>query len=151
MESITFVITKEDVNRHIYATSAHMTRSREAMGIPSSIGEGMLITADKHEMIGPHIRNSVNNVFCDIVRYHPGSNIEITQEGYKFTINTPSNYPTENGEKLKDCIGSYIANRTLQSWYTNIKPDEASITATLVQNDAATIQQLLMQRTKPCI
>ena len=151
MKPITFVITREDVYGHILATSAHVTRSREAMGTPQSIGESMLITTDEKEMLDPHIRNSVNNVFCDIVRYHPGSNVETTQEEFKFTINTPSNYPDENGEKLKESIESYIANRTLQSWYTSIKPDEASIAATLVQNDAVTIIQLLMQRTKPTL
>ena len=151
MESITFVITKEDVNRHICATSAHMTRSREAMGIPANIGERMLVTADNKEMIEPHIRNSVNKVFCDVVRYHPGSSVEFTQDGFKFCINVPSNYPSETGEKLKSCIESYIANSTLQSWYTSIKPDEANIAAILVQNDAATTRQLLVQRTKPTV
>ena len=149
MKPITFVITREDVYGHILATSAHVTRSREAMGTPTSIGESMLITTDEKEMLDPHIRNSVNNVFCDIVRYHPGSNVETTQEEFKFTINTPSNYPDENGEKLKESIESYIANRTLQSWYTDVKPDEAAITATKTKNEAETLHALLTQREKP--
>lgn len=151
MEPIKIVITKESVYRHIFATSAHMTRSREAMGIPASIGEHMLVTADKKEMLDPHITNSVNNVYCDIVRYHPGSSVGLVQDEFQFSINAPSNYPAGNGNRLKECIESYIANRTLQSWYTSIKPDEASIAAVLAQNDAASIGQLLVQRTKPTV
>ena len=55
MEPIKIVITKESIYKHIFATSAHMTRSREAMGIPASIGERMLVTADEKEMLDPHI------------------------------------------------------------------------------------------------
>ena len=46
-------------------------------------------------------------------------------------------------------VESYIANRTLQNWYTDIKPDEASISAAKAQNDVMTIHTMLTQRTRP--
>ena len=151
MNSTRFVITKESLSKRLFAASAHMVRARESMGIPPEVGERMLITADELKTVEPLIDNSINNVFCSIESYHPGSSIEYSDNAYIFIINTPGNYPAENGKKLKIAIESYIINHTLHSWYTGIKPDEASIIAVQTQNDATTIQQLLMQRTKPNI
>lgn len=151
MISTRFAITKESLYKRVFATSAYMVRSRESMGIPPGIGERMLITTDDREMIAPLIDNSINNVFCSIERYHPGSSIEYSDNAYMFNINTPANYPAENGKKLKPAIESYVTNHTLQNWYATIKPDEANIIAVQTQSEAITIQQLLMQRTKPAI
>ena len=151
MKTVKFVITKEDVYKRIFTTSAYTARARESMGIPSNVGERMLITADEQKVIEPLIDESVNKVFCNIERYHPGSSIEYADTAYMFSINTPANYPTENGKKLRISIESYIIHHTLQDWYTNIKPDDASIIAVQTQNDAMTIEQLLTQRTKPSI
>ena len=146
-----FLITRERLYKRIFAASAYMVRAREAMGIPPAIGERMVITEDDRKMIDPLIENSVNNVFCSIERYHRGSTVEYTDNSYTFYINVPNNYPAENGKKLKTAVESYIVNHTLQNWYANMKPDEASIIAAQTQNDTVTIQQLLMQRTKPSI
>lgn len=151
MISTRFVITKESICKRVFAASAHMVRASESMGIPFGLGERMLITADEQKMIEPLIDNSVNNVFCNIESYHPGSSIEYSDNAYMFIIKTPDNYPAENGKKLRIAIESYITNHTLQNWYTNIKSDEASIIAVQAQNDATTMRQLLMQRTKPHI
>ena len=151
MNSTRFVINKESLHKRVFATSAYMVRAREAMGVPPTVGERMLITADDLKMIEPLIENSVNNIFCSIEHYHRGSTVEHSDTAYMFYVNTPDNYPAENGKKLKTAVESYIVNHTLQNWYTNMKPDEASIIAVQTQNDTVTIQQLLMQRTKPSI
>lgn len=153
MSSVIFAVTKENIHSRIFANSAYTVRAREAMGIPPAIGERMLITADDKGIINPLIDDSVNEIHSHITRYHPGSSVEFNNDAYggyyMFTVNTPSNYPGDNEEKLTHCAESYIVNRTLQSWYTGIKPDEAAIIATKVQNDAATMQILLTQRKKP--
>ena len=151
MSSTRFVITKESLHKRVFAASAYIVRARESMGVPPAVSERMLITADELKMIEPLIENCVNNIFCRIERYHRGSTVEPSDTAYMFYINTPDNYPVENGKKLKTAIESYIVNHTLQNWYTSMKPEEASIIAVQTQNDAATIQQLLVQRTKPSI
>ena len=155
MNTIRFTITRENVYNRVFATSAYTTRAREAMGIPSGITERMLLTADDRHIIDPMIDSSVNEIAGEIVRYHPGSCIEFTKdgdvEGYRFSINAPTNYPAGNADKLAGSIESYIANRTLQNWHISIKPDEANIAAIKAQNDAMTIQSMLTQRTKPTI
>ena len=153
MNTIRIVITKEDIYGRLFATSAYTARAREAMGVPQSIVERMLLTPDDKEIIVPMIENSVNEIFTDISRYHQESSVTFTNaedtERYLFNINTPDNYPSENGEKLRQSVESYIVNRTLQNWYTDIKPDEAAIIAAKTQNDAANIRMLLIQRRKP--
>ena len=151
MNTTRFAITKENLYKRIYAASAYIVRARESLGVPAGIGERMLITADDKKIIEPFVDKSVNSVFCYIERYHPGSSVEYSDNSYMFSIKIPYNYPAENSKKLKTAIESYVTNHTLQSWYTSIKPDEASIIAVQTQNDAVTIQQLLMQRIKPCI
>ena len=152
--NVTFVITKEKVYRQIFATSAHTTRAREAIGLPQEITERMLLTADNKHIIAPLIDNSINDVYAEIVRYHPDCSVNFTRNGegdgcYVFNMNIPSNYPTDNINQLEQRVESYIVNSTLQNWYSNVKPDEASIIATKRQNDAAIIQMLLTRRTKP--
>lgn len=153
MNKITFVITREELYKRIYTTSAHIVRARETMGIPSSICERMLITADEKQTVAPLVDDSVNEVIAEITLYHPGSYVDFTlnEEGgsYNFVLRVPNNFPSGNEEKLSHCIKSYIADRTLQSWYTIIKPDEAAIIATKAQNDAVTMRMLLTQREKP--
>ena len=153
MYTINFSITREHIYNGVFATSAHTARAREAMGIPVDITGRMLLTADDKHVIAPLIDNSVNEVSCDIVRHHPGSSVEFNRNGndgeYLFNITVPMNYPTGNAGMLATIIGDYILNRTLQSWYTDIKPDEANAAATKAQNDAGTIQALLTQRIKP--
>ena len=153
MNEIIFIITREDIYKRIFASSAYTARAREAMGVPQSIVERMLLTPDDKEIIVPMIENSVNEVLTDISRYHQESSVTFTNaedtERYLFNINTPDNYPSENGEKLRQSVESYIVNRTLQNWYTDIKPDEAAIIAAKTQNDAANIRMLLIQRRKP--
>lgn len=153
MNEIIFIITREDIYKRIFASSAYTSRAREAMGVPQSIVERMLLTPDDKEIIVPMIENSVNEIFTDISRYHQESSVTFTNaedtERYLFNITTPENYPSENGEKLRQSVESYIANRTLQNWYTDIKPDEAAIIAAKTQNDAANIRMLLIQRRKP--
>lgn len=150
---MTFTITKKDIYERIFATSAYTSRSREAMGIPAGIIERMQATADEKKLIEPLIDSSVDDAYTHIVRYFPGSTSQFTgdtQDGkYTFYIPTPTEYPSGNSDRLKRCITSFIVNRTLQAWYTDVKPDEASIAATKVQSDAANIVQLLTQRTKP--
>ena len=153
MSLISFALQRENICKRIFATSAYTARAREAMGVPPAIVERMLITADDIDIINPHIENSANEVYTDIVRYHPGSSIRFTQDEcggfYIFNIKVPSNYPTNNVDTLKQSIESYISNRTLQSLYTDLKPDEASIIATKTKSDAVTIQMLLTQRENP--
>lgn len=149
MNTSRFAITKESLCKRIFAASAYMVRARESMGVPPAVGERMLITEDEQKMIEPLIDNGVNNIFCSIERYHPGSSVENTDKAYTLYVNAPSNYPAENWKKLRTAIESYIVNHTLQSWYASTKPDEASIIAVQAQNVATTIQQLLVQRTKP--
>ena len=149
MNTMEFHITREEIGKRIFATSAYTARAREALGTPPAITERMQATADDMALLNPIIDNCASEVFTFIVRYHPGSNLEFSNDGYRFNINTPANYPADNGSKLAQVIESYIVNRTLQEWYTNVKPDEAAITATKTQNDAATIHSLLTQRKKP--
>ena len=153
MKTVKFVITREDVYKRIFTTSAYTARAREAMGIPAAVAERMLITADDKEAVDPLIDNGMNAVLADIVRYHPGSSMEFTQDGYggyyMFHMKSAESYPTGNEEMLTQSIGSYVANRTLQNWYADIKPDEAAMTAAKMQNDAATIHLLLTRREKP--
>ena len=153
MSAMTFTITKEDIYDRLFATSAYASRSREAMGIPSDIIERMQATADEKKIIEPLIDSSVDDAYTHIARYFPGSTSQFTgdtQNGkYTFYIPTPTEYPSGNSDRLKRCITSFIVNRTLQAWYTDVKPDEASIAATKAQSDAANIVQLLTQRTRP--
>ena len=155
MDTIKFAITKKSIHDRIFATSAYTTRARETMGMPGSIAERMLITADDKHLIDPMIDNSVNEVSCMIARYHPGSSVEFNMEEndgeYRFCIAAPVNYPAGNAGKLAQSIESYIAGRTLQEWYSDIRPDEATNAAARVQNEAMTIQEMLAQRTRPTI
>ena len=153
MKTVKFVITREDVYKRIFTTSAYTARAREAMGIPAAVAERMLITADDKEAVDPLIDNGMNAVLADIVRYHPGSSMEFTQDEYggyyMFHMKAAESYPTGNEEMLTQSIGSYVANRTLQNWYADIKPDEAAMTVAKMQNDATTIHLLLTRREKP--
>ncbi|MBO5865143.1 MAG: hypothetical protein J6Q73_03735 [Bacteroidaceae bacterium] len=153
MSQTTFQISVENVLNRIFASSAYTARSREAMGIPAELTSRMLLTADDKNILAPLIENSVNEIFTDTARYHPGSSVTFKEDKsdgyYAFNINTPTNYPSNNKDRLSQAVESYIANRTLQGWYTDIKPDEAAIAATKAQNDAVVIQMLLVQRHKP--
>ena len=153
MKTVNFTITRESVDERVFATSAYTARAREAMGIPPAVSECMVVTADNKKMMDPLTDNAVNEVLTYIARYFENSSVNFTPDSsggcYTFNIGAPDNFPSGNGEKLQQSIGSYIANRILQSWYTGIKPDEASIIALQTQNDAATIQMLLAQREKP--
>lgn len=152
MSTLNFVITKKNIYNIIFATSAYTTRAREATGMPQSISESMLLTADEKRIIDPLIENSINEIFSFIACYHPATSIEDDNgEGYMFNIKTPANYPAGNEGKLAKSIESYVANRTLQDWYTCMKPDEASLVAAKTQNDITTLQSLLTQRGKPQI
>ena len=153
MSTVNFNIAIVELYRQIFATSAHTARAREAMGIPHGIIERMLLTPDDEKKITPLIDESINEVFSDIARYHPGSSSTFIQEEengyYHFTIDAPENYPPGNEEKLRQSALNYIVNRTLQNWYANIKPDEAGIPAAKAQNNATTMRELLTQRIKP--
>lgn len=149
MKTIEFEIRRESIEKRIFTTSAYTARAREAMGTPATITEMMTVTADDMPLLHTLMDDSVNEVITLVSHYHPGSNVEFLNDGYSFTIKTPENFPADNGSKLEQSIGSYIAGRTLQSWYTDVKPDEAAITAAKIQNDAATLHSLLTQREKP--
>ena len=152
MSTLNFVITKKNIYNRIFATSAYTTRAREATGMPQSISESMLLTTDEKRIIDPLIENSINEIFSFIACYHPATSIEDDNgEGYMFNIKAPANYPAGNEGKLTKCIESYVTNRTLQDWYTCMKPDEASLVAAKTQNDITTLQSLLTQREKPQI
>ena len=149
MKTIEFEIRRESIEKRIFTTSAYTARAREAMGTPQAIAERMTVTADDTALLHPLMDDSVNEVVTIIAHYHPGSNVEFLNDGYSFSIKTPENFPADNGSKLEQSIGSYIAGRTLQSWYTDVKPDEAAITATKTKNEAVTLHALLTQREKP--
>ena len=155
MSTLNFVITKRNIYNRIFATSAYTTRAREATGMPQSISGNMLLTADEKRIIDPLIENSINEIFSFIVCYHPGTSIDYSTDdndgAYMFNIKTPANYPAGNEGKLAKSIESYVTNRTLQDWYTCMKPDEASLVAAKTQNDITTLQSLLTQREKPQI
>ena len=152
MSTLNFVITKKNIYNRIFATSAYTTRAREAIGTPPGVSGNMLLTADEKRIIDPLIENSINEIFSFIVCYHPGTSIEDDNgEAFMFNIKAPANYPAGNEGKLTKCIESYVANRTLQDWYTCMKPDEASLVAAKTQNDITTLQSLLTQREKPQI
>ncbi len=153
MSTIKIVITKGNIYDRIFSTSAYTARARETLGLPDGIVERMQLTADDRHVIDPMIDSSADEIYGEITRYHPGSSVELTEYengiNYEFSIPVPFNYPTGNSDKLARSIESYIANRTLQNWYTGIKPDEANIAAAKAQNDAITIQTMLTQRIKP--
>ena len=149
MNTVEFYITKEMIGKRIFATSAYTARARESLGTLPAITERMLATADDTAVLNPLIDDSINEVFTFIVRYLPESIVEFCNDGYRFAIKAPENFPADNGGKLKQCIESYIADRALQEWYANVKPDEAAITSARTQNEAATLQALLTQRVKP--
>ena len=112
-----------------------------------------IIEADDKRAIAPLMDDSVNEIFAEIAHYHPGSHVISTNDndenGYRFAVRIPPNFPSANKDKLPHCIESYITDRTLQSWYTVIRPEEATVIATRTQNDAVTLQTLLTQREKP--
>lgn len=153
MNTVTFLITRENIYNRIYAASAYIVRAREAMGVPAGMGERMLITADDKRAFAPLMDDSVNEIFAEIAHYHPGSHVISTtdndENGYRFAVRVPPNFPSANKDKLPHCIESYITDRTLQSWYTVIRPEEATVIATRTQNDAVILQTLLTQREKP--
>ncbi len=149
MKTIEFKITIESIGKRVFATSAYTARAREAMGTPPAIAERMTVTADDTALLHPLMDDCVNEVVTIIEHYHPGSNVEFLDDGYRFTIKVPENFPTDNDKNLKHSIESNIACRTLQSWYTDVKPDEAAITATKTKNEAVTLHALLTQREKP--
>ena len=153
MKTIKFIIIKGNIHDKVFATNAYTARAREAMGIPTGIIERMQLSADDKHIIDPMIDSSVNEITSEIVRYHPRSSVEFTENengvNYEFNVAVPVNYPTGNADRLAMSVESYIANRTLQNWYTDIKPDEASISAAKAQNDVMTIHTMLTQRTRP--
>ena len=149
MKTIEFEIRRESIDKRIFTTSAYTARAREAMGTPPAIAERMTVTADDLPLLHPLMDDCVNEVVTIIAHYHPGSNVEFLDDGYRFTIKVPENFPTDNDKNLKHSIESNIACRTLQSWYTDVKPDEAAITAAKIQNEAATLHSLLTQRERP--
>ena len=155
MSTLNFVITKRNIYNRIFATSAYTTRAREATGMPQSISESMLLTTDEKRIIDPLIENSINEIFSFIACYHPATSIDYSTDdndgAYIFNIKAPANYPAGNEGKLAKSIESYVTNRTLQDWYTCMKPDEASLVAAKTQNDITTLQSLLTQRGKPQI
>ena len=146
-------ITRAELCDRIFAATAYTARAREAMGTPPTITERMLATADDNAILCTLIENSVNEIHSEIARYHPGSTAEFSEDEsgghYIFNIKVPANYPTGNGRKLQQSIGSNIAGRVLQEWYASVKPDEVAMTAARIQNDTMTLQALLTQRTKP--
>ena len=149
MKTIEFYMTREEIGERIFATSAYTARAREAMGTPPAITERMQATADDTALLNPIMDNSASQVTAFIVHYHPGSNVEYSNDEYRFTVQVPENYPAGNGDKLKQAIVNYIVNSTLKEWYTNVKPDEAAIMVTKTQNDAVAIEALLTQRERP--
>lgn len=155
MSTTTIAIHKNDICEHIYMVSACTARAREAIGLPNDIIERMIVTKDEMRKISNLIDQSANDLISIITHYYPNSTMQRKDDilgGYNiFNIETPPEYPSGNKETLRHYFESYITNRTLQKWYTDIKPDEANITATKVQNDTNNITNLLTQRTKPTI
>ena len=86
MTTIEFHITKEEIGKRIFATSAYTARAREAMGTPPSVTERMQATADDTALLAPIMDYSASEVFTVIVRYHPGSSMELINDGYLFNI-----------------------------------------------------------------
>ena len=156
MNLITFSVRKKDVYERIFAISAYTVRAREAMGVPSENAERMLVTADDKQFLTPFIDNSISEIFTEIIHYHSNCSVgfckdekDEDEDYYIFNLRTPANYAVSNQNKLEQRVRSFVANRTLQSWYSYINPNEASIIALNAQNDLATLQALLTHRSKP--
>ena len=153
MNTVNFVTNRNNVYNKVFATSAYTARAREKTGMPPEIIERMTITADDKLVIDPIIENCINEISTYITRYHPNSSVDfITDEHeghYLFNIVVPDNYPIGNEDKFEKSVENYITNRTMQEWYSIIKPDEANIPAAKAQSDILTIQTLLTQRKKP--
>lgn len=156
MNLITFSITRKTVHERLFVTSANLVRVREAMGIPPEVCERLLITDDNKELIAPLLEDSISEIFTEIVRYHSNCTVgffkdekDKNEDYYIFNLRAPVNYPTSNQKKLEQRVQNFVNNRILQSWYTNIKPDEASTFALNAQNDIAVLQAMLAQRSSP--
>ena len=153
MENLILEINKEDLLEHIYKSSAYTARSREAMGIPATVCDAMQATADNANMIEPLLKKSVGEAVSIIDEYFHGStHVQTEKENciyYEYKIPVPSNFPQENSAILEGVIGDYLVQRTLHLWYIMVKPDEAGITATVVNDISANLRRLLTMREKP--
>ena len=153
MKNLILEINREDILEHIYKSSAYTARSREAMGIPGSVCDTMQATADNANMIEALLEKSVIETDCIIQEYFQGSTYvqKENEKGvyYEYEIPVPGNFPEGCNTNLEKLIGDYLAQRTMHQWYIVMKPDEAGITATVVNETAANIRRLLTMREKP--
>lgn len=153
MKNLILEINREDVLEHIYKSSAYTARSREAMGIPVSVCDTMQATTDNANIIEPLLEKSVVETESIIREYFQGNTIVQKEKEngiyYEFEIPVPCNFPEGCKANLEKLIGDYMAQRTMHQWYIVVKPDEAGIAATVVNETAANIRRLLTTREKP--
>lgn len=154
MKNIIINIPVKDIVTPIYSNSAHAARSREAMGIPQALADAMVITADEQKTIEPLIEKSINEAATIAGQYFTNCTHSIVSSGYEtesisLILSVPTHYPNSCIERLKNCINEYIVDRTTQLWYLNVKPDEAAIVATKLQEQIANMKILLSMREKP--
>lgn len=68
-----------------------------------------------------------------------------------FTLDVPSNFPTDIIGELEPVMENYAVSRVLQQWMAQHKPDEMVLAANEVQQHTATLRGLASMRKRPTL
>lgn len=155
MKRIEIIVDSDSIYKRLFKESGYAVRSRSAMGMNATLADTVHITDDERETLGQWVRKSINEAVHGIYRYVGPCSVkycmdtETGGERYVISVTAPHNYPTEHVALLETCISDLVFNRTMQQWYTTMKPDEASLMAANIQEDALLFRELLTQRERP--
>lgn len=155
MEKIEIKINTDSLYTRLARESGLVARSRLALGVSDTVAEIMSLTEDEKEMAGNWIANSINETMHIMNRYLESCSVNINRDNsnhaveYVISVSIPHNFPHLQSIQLEMCIKELVTSRTLQQWYTTVKPDEANIAITSAQNHAGLLRGILTQRERP--
>ena len=158
MKEITFSVRHKDIVDRIKLYTHYTGEARRNAGLPDKQAAAMQASADDATQMGDHIENALNEVGTILSRYFAqflaGQNVKDGNEEnkeYTFTIAAPELLPSTATANVEKCIENLVVRRTLQQWFVQHRPEEATLQAAEAQNAAAHLRELLTLRSRPRI
>ena len=158
MKEITFSVRHKDIVDRIKLYTHYTGEARRNAGLPDKQAAAMQASADDATQMSDHIENALNEVGTILSRYFAqflaGQNVEDGNEEnkeYTFTIAAPELFPSTATANVEKCIENLVVRRTLQQWFVQHRPEEATLQAAEAQNAAGHLRELLTLRSRPRI
>lgn len=145
-----------EIEQRILTYCYYLGEARREAGIPQKMAALIQASKDDKIQISDHISNAVSEMSQMLNRYFSTCKNKIyddfDHEGYRkyiFNFVPPYNFPLELMTELENTMESYVTMRTINSWILQNKPDEATLTASEVNNISMQLRELMCNRIKP--